>query len=134
MASSPAGLYGSLRNLLTQGVELLHTRLELVLVELAEEKLRLLRLLAFGAMAFFLLGVGAVFLATFLTVLMWDEHRLLFLGLFSALFLGLGAVSLYLAWRNAEARSGLLAATLGELSEDRAALKAAMRSETSADE
>lgn len=134
MASSPAGLYGSLRNLLTHGVELLHTRLELVLVELAEEKLRLLRLLAFGAMAFFLLGVGAVFFATFLTVLMWEEHRLLFLGLFSVLFLGLGAVSLYFAWRNAEARSGLLAATLGELSEDRAALKAAMRSETSADE
>ncbi len=134
MVASPAGLYGSLRNLLTHGVELLHTRLELVLVELAEEKARLLRLLAFGAIAFFMLGVGVVFLATFLTVLMWDEHRVLFLGLFSLVFLGAGSLALYFAWSNARARSGLLAATLGELSEDKAALKAAMRSESLADE
>ena len=100
------------------------------MVELAEEKTRLLRLLAYGAIAFLLLGAGIVFFAMFVTVLLWEEHRLLALGLLTALFFASGAGALILAWRSARSKSGFLAATLGELAQDQAALRASERAAT----
>ena len=127
MAASSRGLFGSVRGLLSHGLELVRVRLELLVVELAEEKNRLLKLLAYGAVAFLMLGAGIVFLAIFLTVLLWEEHRLLVLGLLTSLFFALGLGALALAWRSAHAGGGFLAATLGELTEDQAALSASQR-------
>ncbi|HTY03891.1 MAG TPA: phage holin family protein [Rhodocyclaceae bacterium] len=121
--SSPrGGLLASLRGLAATGIELLQTRLELFAVELQEEKARLLGLVAFGAAALLLLAAGAVFLAVFLTVLLWDNNRLLALGIFSALFLGGGLVCLSIARHHARASSHLFAASLAELAKDRAAV------------
>lgn len=125
MASSAAGLFGSVRSLLSHSLELARTRLELFITELEEEKSRLLRVLAFGAVAFLMLGAGIVFFAMFLTVLLWEDHRLLTLGLLTLMFFLVGAVSLALAWRGTRSRSGFLSATLGELAQDQAALRTA---------
>lgn len=127
MASSPGGLFGSLRSLLSHSLELARTRLELLVAELEEEKSRLLRVLAYGAVAFFMLGAGIVFFAMFLTVLLWEDHRLLTLGLLTLMFFGVGTSALALAWRSTRSRSGFLAATLGELAQDQAALRAGER-------
>ena len=128
MAASRPGLLGSLRNLLAHGLELAQVRLELFLTELEEEKQRLLKLLAFGAAALLLLIVGLVFLAIFITVWLWDEHRLLALGLCSLFFLGSGFIALSAA-RGAARRDGKpLAATLDELAQDQAALRTPPRS------
>jgi uncharacterized membrane protein YqjE len=122
MADAPArGLFASLRGLATTGVAIVQTRLELLGTELQEEKARLLGLLAFGAAALIFLAAGLVFLAVFLTVLLWDNNRLLALGVFAALFLGGGAVSLLVALRHARTPSRLFAASLAELARDRAA-------------
>lgn len=117
------GLLSSLRGLLATGVATLRTRLELLATELQEEKARVLGMLAYGAAAVILLSAGVVFLAVFLTVLLWDSHRLLALGVFSALFLGAGALALALAMRLARSGSRLFAASLAELAQDRAALE-----------
>jgi len=117
-------MFASLRVLLHSGLGLVRTRLELFGVELEEEKFRLLSLLGYGAAALLLLSAGLVFLAIFLTVLFWDEHRLLVLGLFAAIFLGAGGVALYVAWRTGNAHGRLFAASLAELAKDRAALGA----------
>ena len=117
------GLLASLRGLLATLLATLQVRLELFATELEEEKLRLVRLLVFGAIAFFLLGAGAVFLAGLLTVLLWEEHRLLALGLFAALFLGGGLIALWLALQAARARSRLFEASLAELVQDRRQLE-----------
>lgn len=128
MAASRPGLLGSLRNLLAHGLELAQVRLELFLTELEEEKHRLLKLLAFGAAALLLLIVGLVFLAIFITVWLWDEHRLLALGLCSLFFLSSGLIALSTA-RGAARRDGKpLAATLDELAQDQAALRTPPRS------
>ena len=66
--------------------------------------------------------MGLVFLATFLTVLLWDSHRLLALGVFSALFLGAGIICLSLAMSLARSGSKLFSASLAELRKDREAL------------
>jgi len=128
LAASRPGLLGSLRNLLAHGLELAQVRLELFLTELEEEKHRLLKLLAFGAAALLLLIVGLVFLAIFITVWLWDEHRLLALGLCSLFFLSSGLIALSTA-RGAARRDGKpLAATLDELAQDQAALRTPPRS------
>lgn len=125
MADTPRsrGLFGSLRGLLVGGVSLARTRLELLAVEVQEEKARLLGLLAWGAAAVIFVAAGLVFLAVFLTVLLWESHRLLALGVFTALFLGGGVFALFMAQRLASSGSKLFAASLGELDRDRAALE-----------
>lgn len=113
------GLYASLKGLLGTSLALLQNRLQLFRLELAEERVRLLSLLAYGAIAFICLGAGLVFLAMFLTVLFWDSNRLLVLGIFAALFLAAGAATLMLAMSYARAGSNLFAASLAELRKDR---------------
>ena len=117
------GLFSSLRGLVATGVATLQVRLELLSTELQEEKARILGLLAYGAAALVLLAVGLVFLAIFFTVLLWDSNRLLVLGVFSALFLGAGGVTLTLAMRLARSDSRLFSASLAELAQDRSALE-----------
>ena len=112
------GLFVSANGLLGTGVALLHNRLELLGVELAEERARLLSLLTYGGAAFLCLAAGLIFLAVFLTVLMWDNNRLLALGVFSALFLGAGIASLMLTMSLARSGSKLFSASLAELRKD----------------
>ena len=123
-ASGQRGLFASAKGLLGTGVTLLHNRLELLGVELAEERARLISLLAYGGAAFLCLAAGLIFVAIFLTVLMWDNNRLLALGVFSALFLGAGIASLVLTMSLAKSGSKLFSASLAELRKDREALAA----------
>jgi uncharacterized membrane protein YqjE len=120
-ASSRSGLFNSLRRLAATALALVQTRLELLVIEVQEEKIRLASLLAYGAVAVILLAGGVVFLAIFLTVLLWDSNRLLVLGLATALLLGGGLVCLLVASRHARTSSGLFAGSLAELAKDRAA-------------
>jgi len=126
-AGNPPGhrrLFASVKGLLGTGVTLLHNRLELLGVELAEERVRLASLLAYGGAAFLCLAAGLIFLAIFLTVLMWDSNRLLALGVFSALFLAAGIASLMLTLSLAKSGSKLFSASLAELRKDRDTLTA----------
>ena len=120
--ASRAGLFASLKGLCGTSLALVQNRLQLLGVELAEERLRLLSLATYGAIALICLGAGLVFLAVFLTVLLWDSHRLLALGVFSALFLGAGIATLLVAMNHARAGSTLFKASLAELARDREAL------------
>lgn len=120
--ASRAGLFASLKGLFGTSLALVQNRLQLLGVELAEERGRLLSLLTYGAIAIICLGAGLVFLAVFLTVLLWDSHRLLALGVFSALFLGAGLATLLMAVKFARAGSTLFTASLAELARDRDAL------------
>jgi uncharacterized membrane protein YqjE len=122
--SSGGGLLGSLRGLAVTGLTLLQTRLALLAVEIQEEKTRAVSLAAYSVAAVILLGAGAVFLAVFVTVLLWDSNRLLALGVFAALFLGGGLVCLFAARGFARAPSGLFAASMAELAKDRLAAEA----------
>ncbi len=124
-AGNPPGrrsLFASAKGLLGTGVTLLHNRLELLGVELAEERVRLFSMLAYGGAAFLCLAAGLIFLAIFLTVLLWDSNRLLALGVFSALFLGAGIASLMLTMSLARSGSKLFSASLAELRKDNEAL------------
>lgn len=119
---SAGGLLSSLRGLLATLLAIFQTRLELLATELEEEKLRLLKVLAWGAVALLLGGMGLLFVAAFITVLFWDEHRLLALGLMGAFFILACALAMWRANAHWQASTGLLSATLAELDQDRQAL------------
>jgi uncharacterized membrane protein YqjE len=123
-AQDQQGLFASTRGLLGTGVTLLHNRLQLLGVELAEERVRLVSMLAYGGAAFLCIAAGLIFLAMLLTVLMWESNRLLALGVFSALFLGAGIASAALALSLARGGSKLFSASLAELRKDRDTLSA----------
>ena len=85
--SRPGGLFASVRRLGDSVLSLLHVRLELVAVELQEEKLRLFDLLLRVA-AFVVLGVMALLSATaFIVVVFWRFSPVLTLGAITALYL-----------------------------------------------
>ena len=123
--ASSGGVRGALRGLLVTALALARVRLELLATEVQEEKARLLGLLVFGGAAILLLVAGIVFLAAFLTVLLWESHRLVVLGFFAATFLGAGFGMAMVARRYAVEGSRLFEASLGALARDQAAAEKA---------
>lgn len=120
MEPAPGGGLGArLRGYAAGTLGILQTRLELLATEVEEEKLRLGTLLGYAAAAFFFLGFGVVLLALFLTVLLWDSHRLLALGVFTAVFLAIGILAALAAARSGRQGSRLFAASISELAQDR---------------
>lgn len=126
MASAPQGegLLASSKGLLSTMLGILRTRLELLVTEVEEEQLRLSHIFWHGVLATFFLGFGLVFLALFLTVLLWDSYRLLVLGGAAACFLLGGTYAWSRAMRALNNKSGLFSASLAELQKDRQALGA----------
>jgi uncharacterized membrane protein YqjE len=118
-------LFASLRGFAATGVALLRTRVGLLKVEALEEVGRVRGMLLWGIAAVLLGVAGAVFLALFLTVLFWDSHRLLALGIFAALFIAAATVAVVAVLRLARQGSQLFSASLAELRQDEAALRAA---------
>jgi uncharacterized membrane protein YqjE len=116
------GLLASLKGLLGTSLGLLQNRIELLGIELAEERGHLLTLVAYGAAAFVFLGAGLVFLAVLITLLFWDTHPLLVLSLFAGAFLVAGWLALRQALCRSRIGSKIFSASLAELRKDRAAL------------
>ena len=113
----------SLHGIIDAGLQTAQTRLELLAVELQEEKLRLTGLALNTVLAGLLLGFGLVFLMIFLTVLFWEEHRLLALGISTAVCIGGGLIAASNAARAFRSGTRLFSASLAELARDRAALR-----------
>ena len=113
----------SLHGIVDVGLQTAQTRLELLAVELQEEKLRLTGLALNTVVAGLLLGFGLVFLMVFLTVLFWEEHRLLALGISTAVCICGGLIAASNAARAFRSGTKLFSASLAELTRDRAALR-----------
>ncbi len=109
----------SLRRLALTLIEVLHTRVDIVATEFEEERERIRELVLYGLMALFFAGFGFLLLTLFLIVLFWDTHRLIAVGGFTMLYLGLGAFAAATLKRRLQTRPRLFATTLAELSKDR---------------
>lgn len=117
--SSHQSGHGPLRRLLGSVLALLQTRLELVGIELAEEKERLTGVLFVGLAAMMLATMALISLTVLIAIAFWDTYRWQSLAVVTALY-ALGALACWL-----KARSGLrdapsvFEATLNELEKDR---------------
>lgn len=119
---SEVALFGSVKKLGATLISIVATRLALLANELHEERLRLTQMLLFTMLALFCLGLSVVFMTTFLVVLFWDSHRLLVLGGLGSVFFSLGLIMLFALRQKIIQKPRLFAASLAELSKDRASL------------
>jgi uncharacterized membrane protein YqjE len=113
----------ALRRLASTAVELLRTRLELLVTELGEERSRIVRFLVLAVSAGFFLALGIISLTFFVILLAWETRPVLVAGLLTAAYLVVG-VGLALKARNIIfTRSKLFSASLEELRKDHDDLK-----------
>jgi len=117
--AAAGGLFESLKTLSGSLVGIVHTRLELLSTDIAEERAHLTTLLVLGLVALFCLGVGVVLLAILIAVAFWDSHRLAALGGLTGFFMIAGAGLAWLAMHKARTKPRLFDASLAELSKDR---------------
>lgn len=121
-SSQGRGLGNSLQGLMATLLDIFHTRLELLVTEIEEEKRRLLATVAWGAIAVLLGCFTLAFAAVFVTVLFWDSHRLWVLGVMTLMFGLISAWAMHRVKTLVHESGDLLAATLAELDADRRAL------------
>ena len=118
--AEPQGVGAAWQRLLSSGGTLLQSRLELVAIELGEERQRLQTLLLLGLVAvlFGLLALGS--LTALLVILFWDLGHWQVLTVLTLLYVGVAAYCVYrlrAALRNAP---GPFAATRAEFAKDSA--------------
>ena len=103
----------------------LHTRLELVTVEVEEEMERYSSYLLWTVVALFCAGVAVLLAILLIVVIFWETHRVTVLLSLIGVF---GGSAMLLMWRLRNAmrnKPRLLAYTLDELKRDSASLRAA---------
>lgn len=117
-----ASVGGPARRLGASLLRLGRIRLELLSIEVQEEKERVAELLFWSVMAAFAAGLGLVFVALLATVLLWDSHRWQVLA---ACALAIAALAGYGGWRLTRLqghRASPLRASIDELRRDADAL------------
>lgn len=113
------GLFDSLKGLATSLIAIVHTRIDLLALDLEEERERLLSVLVMMLVALFCLGMGVLLLTILVAAAFWDSHRFLALGGLTGIFLAGGAAAFGVARYKLKTKPKLFAASLAELSKDR---------------
>ena len=128
---SPAGHFGDarepvsgpLRRLGTSLLTLGRIRLELLAIEVQEEKDRIAGLLLWSVLAALLAGFGLLMLLVLVTVVLWDSHRLLALGGGSLVLIGAAVFAVLKVKGLVEQPSTLFQSSIAELRQDADALR-----------
>jgi uncharacterized membrane protein YqjE len=121
MSASPDGLSGTLRRMADVTLATIRNRLELLAVEVEEEKCRLVQALVLGAIAVALAVVTLTLLSLLVVIVFWDHGRIPAVAILSGLF-GSGAVIAACSFRRCLAKGPGFQSTLEELNKDRACL------------
>jgi uncharacterized membrane protein YqjE len=118
-----SGLLGSLRGLADGLLGSAHDRLELLTIELHEEKFRLVQIFIWISAIVFLAALALVFVSFALVVLLWDTARM---TVITSLAVGyaVGLVAAVMGFKNYLKRQPRpFTATLAELRNDRACIR-----------
>jgi uncharacterized membrane protein YqjE len=121
------GFFSSLRGLLAIFSSALHTRLELFVTELEEERERLKLMLVLMFLLFFGLSFGFILLMIFIVAIFWQQGWIAAIGCLAAVYLGIGIVAALKLRSALLQRPRLFPATLAELGKDRDHLRTAAR-------
>jgi uncharacterized membrane protein YqjE len=112
------GLLGSLRRTLAHVVELAHTRLELLSVEMEARLLNSRHVMLWSVVALFSASLAMLMLAMTVQIVFWDTHRLLAAGAITVFFTLMTIGATLVVRRRIRQRPRLLAATISELRRD----------------
>lgn len=106
---------------------ILHTRAELLAIEVEEEFLRLFSYLILSLVALICFGIAALLVILLIIVIFWDTNRIAVVACLAGFF-GIVAAAISLGVRNAfRNKPRFLGATLDEISKDIAMIKPADR-------
>ena len=117
--SDSPGILHSLRALSVALASAFHTRVELFVTELEEERERLKQTLIFTLPLVFGLSMGFILLTIFLVALFWERGWIGAIGALSFLYLGVATFAAVKLRDSVLKRPGLFPATLAELGKDR---------------
>lgn len=110
------------------------TRLALLAVDLLEEKRRIWLLLVLTALALIFGLLALLMLSLLVIIAYWEEGRLLAIGALLAFYIAATIATVLILRRKTMSGSALLAASLGELSKDHAALEDALEDQLDFDD
>ena len=113
------GMLHSLKALGATLVSAFHTRVELFVTELEEERERLKQTLVFTLLLVFGLSMGFILLTIFLVALFWEHGWIGAIGGLAFLYLGVATFAAVKLSNTFLKRPGLFPATLAELGKDR---------------
>jgi uncharacterized membrane protein YqjE len=119
----PAGILSSLRSLGDGLLACAQDRIELVSIELQEEKCRLIRIFVWVSAVVFLGMMAIVFGSLTMVYLFWESARLAVLGGLAAFYAGACVVIIVAFRRHLARQPDPFSATQQELAEDRACIR-----------
>jgi uncharacterized membrane protein YqjE len=118
------GLFTSVKTLLGTVLGIVHTRLDLLVTEFEEERLRLGRMLMYGFLALFFFGLGMLLLSVLVIALFWETHRYAAISVVAAVHLGIAWLFVECLRQQLKRKSRLFSASIAEFGKDKAALEA----------
>lgn len=123
MLRQASGIVGDVRGIAHSGVRAVRTRLELVAIELSEEKAWLVRFVLVAIAALYLITFGLLLGVCALTLWASAENRPAILAGFTAAFLVVGIGCAIYIWMQSRRRHPILAETIAVLKGDEQALR-----------
>ena len=121
---APPGPFGALKQLGRTALGIVHTRLELLVTEIAEEQSRLAELLLYAALAILSLFLAVVIVAVFVVASLWETpYRILATGGIAAVLVIAGVGFTLTVIKKAKAKPKLFSSSLDELGHDLERLK-----------
>jgi len=116
---SQENLLSSLKNLVSTGASIAHTRLELISTDVQIARAKFLSLLVMVIFTLFFLFIGLVMLALLIVIYSWETDRVLALSLLTSGFLAVGVILALVVLRSLKTMPKLFEATIAELAKDR---------------
>jgi uncharacterized membrane protein YqjE len=120
----PGGVVDTVRSFMASWIAVVKTRVEIISVEIEEQREWLEHLILMALAALFCISLGLILLTLFIVVLFWEtDARLWVLGGFALLYLG-GGLGMWFALRSKmKSKPKLFASTAAELGKDYSALQ-----------
>ena len=121
----PAGIFDAFRSFVATWVAVIKTRVDIVSTELEEQREWMQRLIILAVAATFCLSIGLVVFTLFVVMIFWDDPRwrLVILGAFSLLYLGVGIALVFMLRNRLKSRPRIFSTTAEELTKDYANLQ-----------
>lgn len=127
MIREAAGALGDLKGVFSTGVRAVRTRLELIAIEIQEEKAWAVRFIIVAIAALYLLTFGLLLAILALVLFAAEENRAAILGICAGIFLASGGGGALWLAAKAKSRQPLFDETIGVLKGDERGLQELMR-------
>ena len=119
---SQENIFSAIKNLVSTGISIAQTRLELISLDVQIAKSRFISLLVMIVFTLFFLFFGLVMLALLIVIYSWESDRMLALSLLTSGFLAIGLILSLVVLRSLRTMPKLFEATIAEFAKDRVEL------------